>query len=54
VLRELMEELAKPLSIIYQQSWLTGEVSDHWRIDSVTPSTRRAGRRIPGTTGLSA
>ncbi|KAK4808577.1 hypothetical protein QYF61_009880 [Mycteria americana] len=26
VLRELVEELAKPLSIIYQQSWLTGEV----------------------------
>ena len=32
VLRELTEELAKPLSIIYQQSWLTGEVPDDWRI----------------------
>jgi len=28
VLRELAEELAKPLSIIYQQSWLTVEVPD--------------------------
>jgi len=37
VLRELEEELAKPLSIIYQQSWLTGEVPDDWRIASVTP-----------------
>lgn len=26
VLRELVQELAKPISIVYQQSWLTGEV----------------------------
>jgi len=37
VLRELAEELAKPLSIIYQQSWLTGKVPGDWRITSVTP-----------------
>jgi len=37
VLRELAEELAKPLSIIYQQSCLTGEVPDEWRIALVTP-----------------
>ncbi|KAK4830528.1 hypothetical protein QYF61_011507 [Mycteria americana] len=37
VLRELVEELAKPLSIIYQQSWLTGEVSVDWRLANVTP-----------------
>ncbi|KAK4824360.1 hypothetical protein QYF61_013695 [Mycteria americana] len=37
VLRDLAEELAKPLSIIYQQSWLTGEVPDDWRPANVTP-----------------
>ncbi|GAB0182372.1 mitochondrial enolase superfamily member 1 [Grus japonensis] len=37
VLRELAEELAKPPSIIYQQSWLTGEVPDDWRLANVTP-----------------
>ncbi|KAK4817961.1 hypothetical protein QYF61_003481 [Mycteria americana] len=37
VLRELVEELAKPLSIIYQQSGLTGEVPDDWRLVNVTP-----------------
>ncbi|KAK4808571.1 hypothetical protein QYF61_009874 [Mycteria americana] len=37
VLRELVEELAKPLSIIYQQSWLTGEAPDDWRLANVTP-----------------
>jgi len=36
VLKELPEKLAKPLSIIYQQSWLTGEVPDDWKIASVT------------------
>jgi len=37
VLRELIEKLAKPLSIIYQQSWLTGEVPDDWTIANVMP-----------------
>jgi len=37
VLRQLVEELAKLLSIIYQQSWLTGEVPDDWRLANVTP-----------------
>ncbi|KAK4827692.1 hypothetical protein QYF61_020826 [Mycteria americana] len=37
VLRELVVEIAKPLSIIYQHSWLTVEVPDDWRLASVTP-----------------
>ena len=37
VLRELAEEMAKTLSIICQQSWLTGEVPDDWRIANVKP-----------------
>ncbi|RMC07001.1 hypothetical protein DUI87_16454 [Hirundo rustica rustica] len=37
VMRELEDELSKPLSIIYQQSWLTGEVPDDWKLVSVTP-----------------
>ena len=37
VLRELAEELTKPLSIIYQQSWSPGEVPDGWRLADVTP-----------------
>ncbi|GAB0181952.1 mitochondrial enolase superfamily member 1 [Grus japonensis] len=36
VLRELVEVLTKPLSIIYQQSWLTKEVPVDWRLDNVT------------------
>ncbi|KAF1468861.1 hypothetical protein FQV17_0013719, partial [Megadyptes antipodes antipodes] len=48
VLRELAEELAKPLSIIYQQSWLTGEVPDDWRLASVTPIYRKGRKEDPG------
>jgi len=48
VLRELVEELAKPLSIICQQSWLTGEVPDDWMIASVTPIYRKGWKEDPG------
>ena len=47
-LRDLAEELAKPLSIIYQQSWLTGEVPDDWRIATVTPIYKKGRKEYPG------
>ncbi|KAK4828105.1 hypothetical protein QYF61_023467 [Mycteria americana] len=37
VLKELADVLAKPLSIIYQQSWITGEVPVDWRLANVMP-----------------
>ncbi|TRZ05653.1 hypothetical protein HGM15179_021454 [Zosterops borbonicus] len=43
VIRELEDELAKPLSIIYQQSWLTGEVPDDWKLANVTPIHKKGG-----------
>lgn len=50
VLKELVKVLTKPLSLIYQQSWLTREVPIDWRLANVT---RRFTRRIQGITGLS-
>jgi len=44
---ELAEELAKPLSIIYQQSRLTGEVPDDWRIASVAPIYKKGWKEDP-------
>jgi len=41
VLMELVEVLTKPLSIIYQQSWLTGEVPADWRLANVMPIYRK-------------
>jgi len=48
VLRELAQELAKPLSIIYQQSWLTGEIPDDWRLASVTLIYHQGQKEDPG------
>ncbi|RMC21468.1 hypothetical protein DUI87_02334 [Hirundo rustica rustica] len=49
VMRELADELAKPLCIIYHQSWLTGEVPDDWKLANVTPIHKKGGREDPGS-----
>ncbi|GAB0206375.1 mitochondrial enolase superfamily member 1 [Grus japonensis] len=51
VLRELAEVLTKPLSIIYQQSWLTGEVPVDWRLANVMPIHRKGWKEDLGNYG---
>ncbi|GAB0187275.1 mitochondrial enolase superfamily member 1 [Grus japonensis] len=48
VLRELVEVLTKPLSIIYQQSWLTREVPLDWRLANVMPIYKKGWKEDPG------
>ncbi|KFQ35884.1 hypothetical protein N332_03285, partial [Mesitornis unicolor] len=48
VLRELAEVLTKPLSIIYQQSWLTEEVPVDGRLANVTPIYKKGRKEDPG------
>ncbi|RMC19522.1 hypothetical protein DUI87_04134 [Hirundo rustica rustica] len=48
VMRELADELAKPLSIICHQSWLTGEVLDDWKLANVTPIHKKGAKEDPG------
>ncbi|KAJ7412458.1 hypothetical protein WISP_96352 [Willisornis vidua] len=48
VMRELEEELAKPLSIIYQQSWLSGEVPYDWKLAHVMPVCKQGCKEDPG------
>ncbi|KAK4814043.1 hypothetical protein QYF61_006060 [Mycteria americana] len=48
VLRELVEVLTKLLSILYQQSWLTGEVPVDWRLANVTPIYKKGWKEDPG------
>ncbi|GAB0188723.1 mitochondrial enolase superfamily member 1 [Grus japonensis] len=48
VLRELAEVLTKPLSTIYQQSWLTGEIPVDWRLANMTPIYKKGQKEDPG------
>jgi len=48
LLKELAKELAKPLSIICQQCWLTGEVPGDWRIANVKPIYKKGRKEDPG------
>ncbi|RMC14066.1 hypothetical protein DUI87_09153 [Hirundo rustica rustica] len=48
VMRELADELAKPLSTIYHQSWLTGEVLDDWKLANVIPIHKKDVKKDPG------
>jgi len=38
----------KTLSLIYQQSWLTGEVPVDWRLAIVTPIYKKGWKEDPG------
>ena len=48
VLKELAEVVAKQLSIIFEKSWLSGEVPDNWRKGYVTPIYRKGNKEDPG------
>lgn len=49
VLRELMDVVAKLLTIILQQSWLTGDVLVEWRLANVMPIFRKVWEDDPGS-----
>jgi len=44
----VLRELVKTLSVIYQQSWLTGEVPDNWRHANVMPICKKGRKEDPG------
>ncbi|NWT77802.1 LIN1 transcriptase, partial [Lanius ludovicianus] len=48
VMRELADELVKPLSIIYQETWPIGKVPDDQKLANVTPVYKKGRKEDPG------
>ncbi|KFV87004.1 hypothetical protein N308_14004, partial [Struthio camelus australis] len=48
VLRELADVIARPLSIIFERSWRSGEVPEDWQKANVTPVFKKGKKEEPG------
>ena len=51
VLRELVDVIAEPLSIIFERFWRTGEVPEDWWKASVNPIFKKGKKEDPGNYG---
>ncbi|KFO83776.1 RNA-directed DNA polymerase from mobile element jockey, partial [Buceros rhinoceros silvestris] len=47
VLRELVDVILRPLFILFERSWRTGDVPKDWRNASVTPVIKKGKKEDP-------
>ncbi|GAB0179581.1 mitochondrial enolase superfamily member 1 [Grus japonensis] len=52
VLRELADEVARPLAIIFEKSWQSGEVPANWKSGNITPNFKKGKKEDPGNYSL--